>query len=169
MCLCPPPRTSRHQVHNTGSVCTHTHSSHTLHTTWQAPMNLWYGVEQCNIICGIPVVKHESLLHDIIEGRMMGKATWDRNWMQLLSDLMKGKYVAVKRTAEDRKDWQKLLRAGSHTPASQQIIEWMNSQTVSLSCGALHQSRCWRNESFYAFVTFNITDRQLCKTKHCFH
>jgi len=41
--------------------------------------------------------------------------------MHLLSDLMKGKYVAVKRTAEDRKDWQK-LRAGSHTPASQQII-----------------------------------------------
>jgi len=41
--------------------------------------------------------------------------------MHLLSDLMKGKYVALVRTAEDRKDWQKLLRAGSHTPASQQI------------------------------------------------
>jgi len=25
--------------------------------------------------------------------------------MHLLSDLMKGKYVALKRTAEDRKDW----------------------------------------------------------------
>jgi len=34
---------------------------------------------------------------------------------------MKGKYVALKRTAEDRKEWQKLLRARSHTPASQQI------------------------------------------------
>jgi len=35
---------------------------------------------------------------------------------------MKGKkYVALKRIAEDRKEWQKLLRAGSHTPASQQI------------------------------------------------
>jgi len=41
--------------------------------------------------------------------------------MYLLSDLMKGKYVALKTTAEDRKQWQKLLRAGSHTPASQQI------------------------------------------------
>jgi len=34
---------------------------------------------------------------------------------------MKGKYVALKRTAEDRKEWQNLLRAGSHTPDSQQI------------------------------------------------
>jgi len=41
--------------------------------------------------------------------------------MHLLSDVMKGEYVALKRTAEDRKDWQKSLRAGSHTTASQQI------------------------------------------------
>jgi len=41
--------------------------------------------------------------------------------MHLLSDLMKGQYEALKRTAEDRKEWQKLSRAGSHTRASQQI------------------------------------------------
>jgi len=41
--------------------------------------------------------------------------------MHLLSDLIKGKYVALKRTAEDRKKWQKLKRAGSHTPVSQHI------------------------------------------------
>jgi len=41
--------------------------------------------------------------------------------MHLLSDVIKGKHVAVKRTAEDRKEWQKLLKDGSHTPASQQI------------------------------------------------
>jgi len=41
--------------------------------------------------------------------------------MHLLKELMKGKYVGLKRTAEDRKQWQKLLRAGSHTPATQQI------------------------------------------------
>jgi len=41
--------------------------------------------------------------------------------MHLLSDLMKGNYVALKGIAEDRKEWQKLKRAGSHTPASQQI------------------------------------------------
>jgi len=54
------------------------------------------------------VLRHESLLHDIIEGRMRG-----RKRMHLLSDLMKGKYVALKRMAEDRKEWQKLLRGGS--------------------------------------------------------
>jgi len=41
--------------------------------------------------------------------------------MHLLSDLMKGKYVALERTAEERKESQKLLRAGSHASASQQI------------------------------------------------
>jgi len=41
--------------------------------------------------------------------------------MHLLSDLMKGKSVALKRMAEDRKELQKLLRAENHTPASQQI------------------------------------------------
>jgi len=35
--------------------------------------------------------------------------------MHLLSNLMKGKYVALRRMVEDRKDWQKLLRARSHT------------------------------------------------------
>jgi len=34
--------------------------------------------------------------------------------MRLLSDLMKGQFVALRRTAEDRKEWQKLLTAGSH-------------------------------------------------------
>jgi len=38
--------------------------------------------------------------------------------MHLLSNLMKGKYLALKKIAEDRKEWQKLIRAESHTPAS---------------------------------------------------
>jgi len=41
--------------------------------------------------------------------------------MHLLSDLMKAKYVALKRTAEDRKEWQELLKAGNHMPGSQLI------------------------------------------------
>jgi len=67
------------------------------------------------------VLRHESLLHDIIEGSMKGKATGGGKRMHLLSDLMKGKYVALKRKAEDRKEWQKLLTAGSRTPASREI------------------------------------------------
>jgi len=41
--------------------------------------------------------------------------------MHLLSDLMKGKYVALKRMAEDRKERHILFRAGTNTPASQHI------------------------------------------------
>jgi len=67
------------------------------------------------------VLRHESLLHDVTKGRMRGKATRGRKRTHLLIELMKGKYVALERTAEDRREWQKLLRVGSHTPASQQI------------------------------------------------
>jgi len=52
------------------------------------------------------VVRHEPLLHDIIEGIMRGKDTRGRKKRHQPSDLMKGKYVALKKTAEDRKEWQ---------------------------------------------------------------
>jgi len=52
---------------------------------------------------------------------MRGEATRGRKRMHLLRNLMKGKYVALKRTAEDGKEWQKLIRAGSHTLPSQRI------------------------------------------------
>jgi len=50
------------------------------------------------------VIRHASLLHDIIEGRVRGKATRGRKRMHLPSELMKGKYVALKGTGEARKD-----------------------------------------------------------------
>jgi len=50
-------------------------------------------------------------LHDIIEGRMKGKVIRGRKRMHLLSDLMRGKYVALKRTAEDRKEWWKCVKS----------------------------------------------------------
>jgi len=67
-------------------------------------------VRKCKHVWLGHVLGRESLLHDIIERRMRGKATRGRKRMHLLSELMKGKYVALKRTAEDRKEWQKLLR-----------------------------------------------------------
>jgi len=51
---------------------------------------------------------------------MRRKAIQGRKRMQLLSDLER-KVCGTQKTTEDRKEWQKLLRAGSHTPASQQI------------------------------------------------
>jgi len=65
-------------------------------------------------------VGHESLLHYIIEGRRGGRlhAPVERS----------DKRKALKRAAEVRREWQRLLRAGSRTPASQQITsmnEWI--------------------------------------------
>ena len=45
------------------------------------------------------VIRRESLLHDMSEGRMKGKAIRGRKRMHLLSDLMKRKYVALRRIA----------------------------------------------------------------------
>ena len=32
-------------------------------------------------------LKHDNLLHDITEGKMLGKATWGRKIMELLHDV----------------------------------------------------------------------------------
>ena len=49
------------------------------------------------------VLRHDGLLHEIIEGRMKGKPTRGRRRMQMLHDLANdGAYVALKRAAEDR-------------------------------------------------------------------
>ena len=63
------------------------------------------------------VLRHESLLHDN-RGENEGGILHEVGKIHLLNDLMNGKDVALKRTAEDRKEWQKLIRAGSHKPAS---------------------------------------------------
>jgi len=43
--------------------------------------------------------------------------------MQLLSDMMKGNYVALKRKTENRKDWQKLLQ-GKHPQRGQRAANF---------------------------------------------
>jgi len=50
------------------------------------------------------VLRHESLLHDITKRKIEGKATKGRERMHLMNELMKGKYVALKRIAKDRKE-----------------------------------------------------------------
>jgi len=67
------------------------------------------------------VLKHDSLPKDILEGKMIGKPTTEWKRWNLLSDLAeKGKHVALRRRAANRKEWQELKRAGTHTAASQQ-------------------------------------------------
>jgi len=83
------------------------------------------------------------------QGENEGKATRGGKRMHLLSDLVKWKYVALNSVAEDRKQWQKLKTAGSHTPASQQIT-WTRRRR-SLEC--CHFQRSWVTPKTYLLRT----------------
>jgi len=50
-------------------------------------------------------LRHDGLLHEIIEGRMRGKPTRGRRRIQMLHDLAND-FVALKRAAEDRQGWR---------------------------------------------------------------
>ena len=55
------------------------------------------------------VLRHDNLLHDIIKGKMLGKATWGRKRMELLllHDMMEGRdYGQLKDLIWDRSRWR---------------------------------------------------------------
>jgi len=63
------------------------------------------------------VLRHDGILRDILEGRMLGKSTRGRRWIQLLDDLLETKnYADLKKAAEDRSIWR-TIRRGCHKPA----------------------------------------------------
>ena len=53
------------------------------------------------------ILRHDSLLRDIIEGRMNGKVTRGRKRLQMLSDVISKSYEELKREVEDRSWWKK--------------------------------------------------------------
>ena len=53
-------------------------------------------------------LRHDSLLRDVIEGRMKGKATRGRKWLQMLSDVIRKACEDLKRGNEDRSWWKKM-------------------------------------------------------------
>ena len=53
------------------------------------------------------VLRHDNLLDDIIEGKMLGEATCGRKRMELLHDMMKGRdYGQVRDLISDRSRWR---------------------------------------------------------------
>jgi len=52
------------------------------------------------------ILRHDSLLRDIIEGRMKGKVTRGRKRLQMLSDVITKSYEDLKREVEDRSWWK---------------------------------------------------------------
>jgi len=60
------------------------------------------------------VLRHNLLLHDNNRGKNKGEGYTRFEKNAMVSDLIEGKYVVQKRTAEDRREWQRLLKAGSH-------------------------------------------------------
>ena len=53
------------------------------------------------------VLRHDNLLRDITEGKMLGKATWGRKRMELLHDMMEGRdYGQLKDLIIDMSRWR---------------------------------------------------------------
>ena len=53
------------------------------------------------------VLRHDNLLHDIIEVKMLGKVTRGRKRMELLHDMMEGRdYGQLKDLISDRSRWR---------------------------------------------------------------
>ena len=61
-------------------------------------------VQHCKLRWIGHILRHDSLLRDIpvIEGRMKGKVTRGRKWLQMLSDVVSKSYEELKREVEDR-------------------------------------------------------------------
>ena len=56
------------------------------------------GLQHCKFRRTGHILRHDSLLRDIIEGRMKGKATRGRKWIQMLSDVIGKSYEDLKRS-----------------------------------------------------------------------
>jgi len=63
-----------------------------------------------------PVLRHDGLLRDVLEGSMLGKRTRGIRRIQLIDDLLEMKnYADLKKEAEDGR----AIRRDCHKPASQ--------------------------------------------------
>jgi len=64
------------------------------------------------------VLRHDSFLHGIFEGRLMGKKTRGRRRIQMSHDLMaNSNYAILKQTAAERVPWRHNRGISSRLPA----------------------------------------------------
>jgi len=64
-------------------------------------------VQHCKFRWVGHILRHDSLLCDIIEGRLKGKVTRGRKRLQMLSDVISKSYEELKREVEDKSWWKK--------------------------------------------------------------
>jgi len=65
------------------------------------------------------MLQHHGLLHDVLEGRMLGKRTRGRRMTHLIDDLLEKKnYTVLKKAAEDGSVWR-TIRIDCHKLALQ--------------------------------------------------
>jgi len=63
------------------------------------------------------VLRHDGLLQDVLEGRMLGKRTSSRR-IQLIDSLLEKKnYIDLNKAAEDKSIWRTIRRDGHKLPS----------------------------------------------------
>jgi len=58
--------------------------------------------------------EHQNLLHDTLEGRMLGKATKGRKPLHMLSDISCHSYQDLKKETGERSSWKMMLSKTCH-------------------------------------------------------
>jgi len=53
------------------------------------------------------ILRHENMLRTVLEGRMKGKRPRGRKRIKMVDDIMTDTYAQMKRSAEDREEWQR--------------------------------------------------------------
>ena len=53
------------------------------------------------------ILRHENMLHTVLEGRMKRKHPRWKKIIELVDDVMNGTYAQMKRRAEDREEWRR--------------------------------------------------------------
>jgi len=125
------------------------------------------------------VLRHDGLLHEIIEGRMKGKPTRGRRRIQMLHDLANnGGFVALKGAAEDREVWRqrkdvknllysrRLLMMATSNVTEETFLNYLHFlQNISASIH-LHSGQLWTFLANHVIVAKSVDSYRRRLDKH---